>query len=100
MSTDNLNFLDIDEDDIPATAFTGPAPEPKPEKESAPARSGNTPTGPSCPDCGPDVHSWENKTKTGKDYYRCSRCKGAWWPDREKPKKLGPKWPPFEPSKT
>ena len=95
----DLNFLDIDEDDIPAAAFTGPTPERKPEKESAPARSGSAPTGPSCPDCGPDVHTWKNKTKNGKDYYRCSRCNGAWWPHREKPEKLGPKWPPFDPDK-
>ena len=97
MSND-LDSLEIDEDDIPAEAFTGPAPTPKPA-DAAPARSGNAPTGPACPECGPDVHTWENKTKNGKDYYRCSRCKGAWWPDREKPKKLGPKWPPFDPQK-
>lgn len=96
----DLNFLEIDDDEIPDSAFTGPAPKEKAAKETAPAHSGNVPTGPVCPDCGPDVRTWENKTRNGKDYYRCSRCKSAWWPDREKPRKLGKKWPPFEPNKT
>jgi len=85
--------IDIPDDDlIPEDAFTAPAP--KPVGVAAP-RGGNAPTGPECPDCGPRVHCWENKTKTGKPYFRCSHCKTAWWPDDKRPGALGKKWPPL-----
>ena len=46
--------------------------------------------GPACPSC--DKPTFKNETKTGKPYYRCGGCKGAWWPDRQDADKLGTKW--------
>ncbi|CDW95059.1 MULTISPECIES: DNA topoisomerase [unclassified Thiomonas] len=47
-------------------------------------------TGPKCPTC--KKPTFKNETKTGKVYYRCGGCKGAWWPDRKDEGKLGTKW--------
>jgi DNA topoisomerase-3 len=47
-------------------------------------------TGPQCPSC--KKPTFKNETKTGKLYYRCGGCKGAWWPDRKDEGKLGMKW--------
>lgn len=98
MSGDLENF---DDDDIPADAFTGEAP----KRDAKPAESkpaGPHPTGPVCPSCkkdeqGRDVRTWENKTKNGKPYFRCSACRGCWWPMRDEPKKIAvdSKWPPL-----
>ncbi|WP_233224686.1 hypothetical protein [Thiomonas sp. X19] len=46
--------------------------------------------GPKCPSC--KKPTFKNETKTGKAYYRCGACKGAWWPDRKDEGKLGGKW--------
>ena len=46
--------------------------------------------GPKCPSC--KKPTFKNETKTGKPYYRCRGCKGAWWPDRQDGGKLGTKW--------
>ena len=55
--------------------------------ESAPG------TGPKCPTC--KKATFKNRTKNGKDYYRCGGCRSAWWPHREDEGKLGTKWPPM-----
>ncbi|HML81058.1 MAG TPA: DNA topoisomerase 3 [Thiomonas arsenitoxydans] len=55
------------------------------QKESSAAA-----TGPKCPSC--KKPTFKNETKTGKAYYRCGGCKGAWWPDRKDEGKLGGKW--------
>ncbi|MBN8744561.1 MAG: DNA topoisomerase 3 [Thiomonas arsenitoxydans] len=47
-------------------------------------------TGPNCP--ARKKNTFKNETKTGKPYYRCGACKGAWWPDRRDGGKLGVKW--------
>jgi DNA topoisomerase-3 len=47
-------------------------------------------TGPKCPTC--KKPTFKNETKTGKAYYRCGTCRGAWWPDRKDEGKLGGKW--------
>ncbi|SCC93499.1 DNA topoisomerase 3 [Thiomonas sp. X19] len=47
-------------------------------------------SGPQCPAC--KKPTFKNETKTGKAYFRCGGCKGAWWPDRTSDKKLGSKW--------
>jgi Topoisomerase IA len=47
-------------------------------------------TGPKCPKC--KKPTFRNETKTGKPYFRCGSCNGAWWPDREDAAKLGKKW--------
>lgn len=62
--------------------------EDKPQGEgAAPKQMG---TGPKCPAC--KKPTFKNETKTGKGYYRCGCCKGAWWPDRKDESKLGTKW--------
>ncbi len=90
---------DFDDDDIPDSAFTGDAP----KREAKPAKGGNVPDGPRCPECKRDeqgrvVHTWANLTKNGHPYFRCSRCKGCWWPMRDDKKAVDPdsKWPPFK----
>lgn len=45
---------------------------------------------PDCPKCKTAVTT--NKTGTGKTYFRCQKCKSAWWPDFENKNKLGKKW--------
>ncbi|SBP87502.1 DNA topoisomerase 3 [Thiomonas delicata] len=47
-------------------------------------------SGPKCLSC--KKPTFKNETKTGKPYYRCGGCKGAWWPDRKDEGKLGTKW--------
>ena len=47
-------------------------------------------TGPKCPKCKTATH--QKKTRNWNDYFFCGGCKGAWWPDRAAPGKLGPKW--------
>jgi DNA topoisomerase-3 len=62
--------------------------EDKPQGDAAaPKQAG---TGPKCPSC--KKPTFKNETKTGKAYYRCGGCKGAWWPDRKDEGKLGGKW--------
>ena len=58
-------------------------------KAAAPAAAG-----PQCPGC--KKPTFKNETKTGKAYYRCGACKGAWWPNRGNDKKLGNKWEPMK----
>jgi hypothetical protein len=97
----NNGIDDMDDDDIPLDAFTSDTPRREaPERKPA---AGNGPTGPACPDkCkdeqGRTVHTWRNTTRNGKPYFRCSRCKGAWWPQRDDKAKLDPttKWPPLD----
>jgi len=62
--------------------------EDKPQGEGATAKQIGT--GPKCPSC--KKPTFKNETKTGKAYYRCGGCKGAWWPDRKDEGKLGAKW--------
>ncbi|MHB1701723.1 MAG: hypothetical protein ACYCSN_16650 [Acidobacteriaceae bacterium] len=88
---DPLDALDAAQH-APAPAHEQPAP--------APATARNVPTGPACDTCGPEVHTWANTTKAaGKPYWRCSRCRSAWWPDNDDAQALGTKWPPFDPAK-
>ncbi len=89
---------EIDDDDIPEGAFTGPAPKAGPKER----KGGNHPDGPMCPECKKDqagraVHTWKNATHKGHPYYRCSKCGGCWWPDDTDMRRLDPakKWPPF-----
>ncbi len=90
------NGDDLDDDDIPASAFTGEAPAPATKPE--PGLGKSRPSGPLCPACGDGVHTWENKTKNQHHYFRCSTCRGCWWPMRDKPSKIDPssKWPPLD----
>ena len=53
----------------------------------APAAQGD---GPKCPK--DKVSTVRAKTRTDKDYFRCPKCRAAWWPDREDAAKLGTKW--------
>ncbi|MDE2175490.1 MAG: DNA topoisomerase 3 [Betaproteobacteria bacterium] len=65
----------------------------RPTGEGAPKTSSGSSTaatGPQCPRC--KKPTFKNETKTGKAYYRCGACKGAWWPDRKDESKLGTKW--------
>lgn len=62
--------------------------EDRPAGESGQKTSGAG--GPKCPSC--KKPTFKNETKTGKAYYRCGGCKGAWWPDRKDEGKLGGKW--------
>ena len=64
--------------------------EDRPAGEGAQKTSGAGAAGPKCPSC--KKPTFKNETKTGKAYYRCGGCKGAWWPDRKDERKLGGKW--------
>jgi DNA topoisomerase-1 len=46
--------------------------------------------GPTCKKC--KVATGKFSTKTGKPYYRCQKCAGAWWPSKEDDSALGEKW--------
>ena len=46
--------------------------------------------GPACKKC--KVETGKFSTKTGKLYYRCQKCGGAWWPDKADETALGEKW--------
>jgi len=48
----------------------------------------SSPTSITCPECGSPLY--ENKTKTGKSYYRCNKCKSAFW--RNSNGQVGQKW--------
>lgn len=96
--SDNIEMPD--DDDIPAEAFTGPAPKTEAKERKG---GGNAPTGPACPVCKRDeqgrvIHTWANQTKNNRPYYRCSHCKGCWWPDRDDMRKIdvASKWPPLD----
>jgi len=62
--------------------------EDKPQGETAVAKQAGS--GPKCPAC--KKPTFKNETRTGKAYYRCGSCHGAWWPDRQDGGKLGAKW--------
>ncbi|MDE1980250.1 MAG: hypothetical protein KGI86_13110, partial [Betaproteobacteria bacterium] len=62
----------------------------RPAGEGAQKTSSQAATGPKCPSC--KKPTFKSETKTGKAYYRCGVCKGAWWPDRREEGKLGGKW--------
>ncbi len=64
--------------------------EDKPTGDGAQNASSAAATGPKCPSC--KKPTFKNQTKTGKAYYRCGGCKGAWWPDRKDESELGTKW--------
>lgn len=89
---------DLDEDDIPESAFTGPAPVgASPERKSQ-----GGPQGPACPDGCKDEEgrlqkTWQNETRNGKPYFRCGVCKCCWWPQKNSKGKIDPdsKWPPL-----
>lgn len=93
------DLTDIDDDEIPDEAFTGEAPKAAPKA----GKATTGPTGPLCPsgcrDQNGAAHLWINETRNGKKYFRCSRCKGCWWPMRDNPKKVDAdsKWPPLPP---
>ncbi|OZB72188.1 MULTISPECIES: hypothetical protein [unclassified Thiomonas] len=96
----NNDTPEIDDSEIPDSAFTGPAPTREAKPEHKP--TGNVPDGPACPEkCkdeqGRAVHTWRNTTRNGKAYFRCSHCKGCWWPDRDETSRIDPasKWPPL-----
>ena len=61
--------------------------EPKDPKGAKGSRKG-TRRGKKCPNCGNTMVKL--KTKTGKDYYWCGKCKSAYWV--EKGGKVGKKW--------
>ena len=46
--------------------------------------------GPACKKCKQPTGKFS--TKTGKPYFRCQKCSGAWWPDKEDEDALGEKW--------
>ncbi len=46
--------------------------------------------GPQCKKCKQPTGKFS--TKSGKPYYRCQKCSGAWWPDKEDADALGEKW--------
>ena len=46
--------------------------------------------GPVCKKCRQATGKFS--TKTGKPYYRCAKCSGAWWPDKADEAALGDKW--------
>ena len=46
--------------------------------------------GPVCKKC--KVATGKFSTKTGKPYFRCQKCGGAWWPSKEDETALGEKW--------
>ncbi|WP_203525219.1 type I DNA topoisomerase [Acidithiobacillus ferrianus] len=46
--------------------------------------------GPACKKC--KTPTGKFSTKTGKPYYRCAKCSGAWWPDKADETALGEKW--------
>ncbi|WP_163098551.1 type I DNA topoisomerase [Acidithiobacillus ferrianus] len=46
--------------------------------------------GPQCKKC--KVATGKFSTKTGKPYFRCQKCSGAWWPDKSDATALGEKW--------
>ena len=46
--------------------------------------------GPTCKKC--KVATGKFSTKSGKPYYRCQKCAGAWWPDKTDEGDLGEKW--------
>jgi DNA topoisomerase-3 len=75
-------------------AFGDDGGEPGKRFEDRPVGEGGQKTsgaaGPKCPSC--KKPTFKNETKTGKAYYRCGGCKGAWWPDRKDEGKLGGKW--------
>ena len=47
-------------------------------------------TGPLCPKC--KQATGQFTTNTSKIYFRCQKCSGAWWPDKENAQALGTKW--------
>ncbi|BBF63819.1 DNA topoisomerase 1 [Acidithiobacillus ferridurans] len=47
-------------------------------------------TGPQCPKC--KQATGQFTTSTSKIYFRCQKCSGAWWPDKENAQALGTKW--------
>ncbi len=61
-------------------------------KASSGPKSSAAGSGPKCPECQCATH--EAKTCNERPYWRCRRCSGAWWPDRDNTKRLGPQWPP------
>ncbi len=79
----------VDENGTPGRKF-----EPDGAKGSGGAATSGTraapSTGPKCPKC--KTGTQQKKTRNGNDYYFCGGCKGAWWPDRGVPGKLGPMW--------
>ena len=60
------------------------------DKPAGEAAAKQAATGPKCPECKKPM--FRNETKTGKPYFRCGSCRGAWWPDRQDPKKPGTRW--------
>ena len=64
--------------------------EDRPTGEGAQKTSSAGAADPKCPGC--KKNAFKNETKTGKTYYRCGGCKGAWWPDRKDEGRLGTKW--------
>ena len=46
--------------------------------------------GPQCKKCKQPTGKFS--TKTGKPYFRCQKCGGAWWPSKEDAAALGEKW--------
>ena len=46
--------------------------------------------GPTCKKC--KAPTGKFSTKSGKPYYRCQKCAGAWWPDKADENALGEKW--------
>ena len=46
--------------------------------------------GPVCKKCKQPTGKFS--TKTGKPYFRCQKCGGAWWPSKEDAAALGEKW--------
>ncbi|MGE4529905.1 MAG: DNA topoisomerase, partial [Acidithiobacillus sp.] len=47
-------------------------------------------TGPQCPKCKQTTGQFT--TSTSKIYFRCQKCSGVWWPDKDNAQALGTKW--------
>ncbi len=61
-------------------------------KATSSAKPRSAGSGPTCPVC--QCATGEATTRNDRPYWRCPRCSGAWWPDRDNLRALGPQWPP------
>ena len=60
------------------------------EKREGDERRSKPESGPACPYCKGKTEKY--LTKTGKTYYRCGKCKKAYWPDFKDKNKIGKEW--------
>ena len=84
----------VNDDGTPGKKLGQPAAPAATQDGSPPAAPKPRPTGPTCPDRKCKKPCWENQTRAGASYFRCSGCGAAYWPGKE-PGTLGNKWPPM-----